>query len=440
MVKRTDAELFSALVTRGSKSDVLKLPDVLVMDPDAREIMQWLKAYVTDYRRVPSAKIMKRQTGFKAVEVSEGVSYYQDEARKRLLYTEFLGPFGDLRDAMADKSPEEVVLLARQIIGIYQTTAARDDGIAALYDVARDVVADYHIARHTVGLRGTSSGWTWMDEQTDGFQKGDLITFVGRPGVGKSTLLLYTALHSWLSGNSVLFLSMEMPALQLVRRFIGLWTGINPQLIKRGRLSTDARDFMTSSIEGIPDMPEFRIMAGNFRKSVGSLRAAAEEMEPDEIDADASYLIQPDSKANNKASRRENAADTIEGLKMLALDLDRPLKQSVQFNRAATKPKSSGTENANPVAHLGLDKIGETDVIGQSSSIVVGIETGDPPHAHSERYLGILKGREGEFGWMKINYQFQPANFSQITTSAEANRPALTGTRPVDLSHMDSVA
>jgi len=304
MVKKTDAELFSVLIKRGTKADILKIPDVLVMEDDAREIMQFLKRYASEHRGVPSKKILRRETGFKCVDVTENVSYYADRARKRLLYT--------------------------------------------------------------------------------------------------------------------------------------IWTGINPQLIKRGRLSTDAHGYMVETIEGIPDMPEFRIMAGNFRKSVGSLRAAAEEMEPDEIDADASYLIQPDTKANNKASRRENAADTIEGLKMLALDLDRPVKQSVQFNRSATKPKSSGSENTNPVAHLGLDKIGETDVIGQSSSIVAGIEVGDPPHSQNERYIGILKGREGEFGWMKINYRFQPANFSQITTSAEANRAALTGTRPVDLSHMDT--
>jgi len=438
MVKKTDAELFSVLIKRGTKADILKIPDVLVMEDDAREIMQFLKRYASEHRGVPSKKILRRETGFKCVDVTENVSYYADRARKRLLYTRYLGPFGDLREAMADQDPMTVVQHAREIIAISQSLAGQDEGVQSLYDVAREVVSDYDIARHTIGLRGTSSGWPWLDEQTDGFQKGDLITLVGRPGVGKSTLLLYTALHSWLAGNSVLFLSMEMPALQLVRRFVGIWTGINPQLIKRGRLSTDAHGYMVETIEGIPDMPEFRIMAGNFRKSVGSLRAAAEEMEPDEIDADASYLIQPDTKANNKASRRENAADTIEGLKMLALDLDRPVKQSVQFNRSATKPKSSGSENTNPVAHLGLDKIGETDVIGQSSSIVAGIEVGDPPHSQNERYIGILKGREGEFGWMKINYRFQPANFSQITTSAEANRAALTGTRPVDLSHMDT--
>jgi hypothetical protein len=66
------------------------------------------------------------------------------------------------------------------------------------------------------------------------------------------------------------------------------------------------------------------------------------------------------------------------------------------------------------VAHLSLEKIGETDVIGQASSIVLGIAKPPAPYSEVQRWIAFLKGREGEQGVIKVNYRFQPVNFDMI--------------------------
>ena len=117
----------------------------------------------------------------------------------------------------------------------------------------------------------------------------------------------------------------------------------------------------------------------------------------------------------------------------MTIDLNRPIIQSVQFNRKAELVRTrENTGNTNPTSHLSLAKIGETDVIGQSSSIVFGVAKAFAPHTLDRRWLAFLKGREGEGGTFQIRYEFSPVNFGLVSIGAEDNSDA---ERP-NLSHM----
>ena len=183
--------------------------------------------------------------------------------------------------------------------------------------------------------------------------------------------------------------------------------------------------------------------AGSFRQSVPAVRALCEELSPDIVFVDASYLLIPQKKRAGSSGRRESVSDVVEELKALAIDINRPIIQSVQFNRQAEKPtkqvrthdsrgegrsdnstnnESAGNrinamneEHTNNVLHLSLAKIGETDVVGQASSIVLGLDKyAYAPFEDSRRYLAVLKGREGESGVFVVNYNFSPVNFDEV--------------------------
>jgi hypothetical protein len=159
-----------------------------------------------------------------------------------------------------------------------------------------------------------------------------------------------------------------------------------------------------------------------------TVRALAESMNPDIVYVDASYLLLPEKKRFGQNSRREQVSDVIGDLRKTSLALDRPFIQSVQFNREAKRdrvraPGQSGEqqeERRSPIAHLSLEKIAETDVIGQASVIVIGIEKYNAPFEDVRRWMGFLKGREGETGYWGVNYSFNPVDFSII-------RPEATG-------------
>ena len=96
---------------------------------------------------------------------------------------------------------------------------------------------------------------------------------------------------------------------------------------------------------------------------------------------------------------------------MLAEDLDVPVVISYQFNRQAVKDKKKGASEA------GLEDIAYTDAIGQLSSIVLGLLQPESIETIKQREIQVLKGRNGEHGKFKINWNFDHGpdymNFTQ---------------------------
>jgi replicative DNA helicase len=409
----TGIELLSVLRKTGSSSLLREVPETFFLENDEKRAFQWLVDYVQEHQSFPQASTFKRETDITLVKTREPVDYYVDRARKRALFYAISNKLSELQEAVADKDPDLAADLAQEITLIRNNLSTQSTGVTTLQSAMAGVFDDHNIAKWQPLLRGIPSGWGAVDAVTNGWQNGDLITFVGRPGLGKTYMLLKNAHSAWQAGKSVLFVSMEMTTTQIARRFLGLNSGINPDIIRKG-LSSDVEAQLklscneTMSSRGVP----FHLIAGNFKKSVDAVQAAAHELRPDIILVDASYLLSPAKKRQGSSGRRESVSDVIEELGSLAKSLDRPILNTVQFNRQAVRgpavASSGGAGRSNPLAHLGLHKIGETDVVGQVSSIVMGIELYEPPNEFSKRYLGVLKGREGEFGHWVINYRFSP--------------------------------
>jgi replicative DNA helicase len=252
------------------------------------------------------------------------------------------------------------------------------------------------------GPRGVTYGWEPLDELTQGAMPGTVTTLVARPSMGKSYFLIRMANAAWRAGNSVLFVSMEMPNLQTGRRAIGMLAGLNPDLIRRGRLSQWGENMLHETVASINYGAPFNLVSGSFRKSVADIDLLIGEFQPDVVYIDASYLLQPERKDSRRA-RWENMAEVQEGLQKLALKWNRPIIQTVQFNRDA-KDKSKGD----------LATIGGTDIIGQVSSVVLGLFPGEGVNETIRRTVKILKNRDQALGEFETNYLFNPPNFDWV--------------------------
>lgn len=436
--------LMSALRRAGSRLAVEEVPDNYFLDSE--EVAAWhrFRDHVREYRAFPGPQTFRRLTGQQPLVTTEPLNYYVDDARRRYMFKAMTPLMQQMGDAMRARAPEQMAEFAKQMVRIEAETARRGEARFLRLDQALDeVVRDHDEAMWSGGaLRGITSGWEPFDRMSSGHMKGDLNTFVGRPGRGKTYVLLYQAWKAWLEGNAVVFVSMELAALQLARRLVGLSTGINPNLIKRG-LSTPVRQMMVDNMQAMRNGVPFYIVVGGMRKSVPVIKSLFDELNPDAGYIDASYLLTPEKKRGSNSGRRENVADVVEELKQLALDTDRPIIQSVQFNRQAVRhqpraqreggdQEQEPEQRQNPVAHLSLERIGETDVVGQASSIVIGVEKALAPFENSRRVLGFLKGREGEHGYFTINYGFNPVNLDYLRINDNADE----GDGTVDLAWM----
>lgn len=103
---------------------------------------------------------------------------------------------------------------------------------------------DAYMEKHgQEGLNGITSGVKGLDDLTGGWKNDDLILLAGRLGEGKSLLgglFAYNAWHSFVSagiGSPVIFISTEMPKLEVAYRLDTLRQHFSNRALSEGKLS-----------------------------------------------------------------------------------------------------------------------------------------------------------------------------------------------------------
>ena len=87
------------------------------------------------------------------------------------------------------------------------------------------------------GLAGLSTSITALDAATGGMITGNLIVIAGRPGMGKTALIVNIALGVAKHGEGVLVFSLEMSAKELALRVLSKECDVPAADLQRGRLS-----------------------------------------------------------------------------------------------------------------------------------------------------------------------------------------------------------
>jgi hypothetical protein len=67
----------------------------------------------------------------------------------------------------------------------------------------------------------------------------------------------------------------------------------------------------------------------------------------------------------------------------------------------------------------GLDDIGYSDAIGQSSSIALGLFQEEGIETMNSRRIKIMKGRSGEVGQFSIAWDFTSMDFRQVSPAVD---------------------
>lgn len=104
----------------------------------------------------------------------------------------------------------------------------------------QSVAAMAERCEQTEVLTGVPTSLDWLDMQTAGLQRGDLIILAARPSVGKTAMAVQVATHAALSGLPVLFLSLEMTGAQLTDRMLAHVAGVDMQAIRQPKRMDEA--------------------------------------------------------------------------------------------------------------------------------------------------------------------------------------------------------
>lgn len=252
---------------------------------------------------------------------------------------------------------------AATVLGKRQFVSIRDAADAMLKS-ASDRAAGQAVVAATTGVN-------LLDETIGGLQAGDLAVYAGRPGMGKSALLMTSALRSAMEGRPVLFFSLEMTQERLLQR-IGCdldfdthagrplsysWfrngTAKHDDIARLGDALTRLPDSLTIIENGSLDIHEIAAMsrAHAARHNVMGLVV---------ID----YLQKVSAGDRYRGNRVQEVTEISGAAKALAMRLKWPVVVGAQLNR--------GVENREE-KRPNLTDLRESGAIEQDADCVVGL-------------------------------------------------------------------
>lgn len=264
------------------------------------------------------------------------------------------------------------------------------------------------------------TSWRRLNKIIGGWRDSGLYVIGGRPGQGKTIVLLQAAWDLASSGRKVLFVSLEMPVKQLQHRILAQALSLDVSAIADNKLNFDVMSADGSKASAKDLVADAQIVLND-----NLLMFAPAEITPTKLrsimkkqlrqgDLDAvfvDYLQIADDDA--KHSVRNDEIRAISGkFKKIAKQFDLPLITAVQLNRevenrAKGKPK--------------LTDIGESDKIGMDADVAIMIhrehQSGDDPDAQgSDLYLYVVKNRHGRTGAARFVAQDAFSRITEKTT------------------------
>jgi replicative DNA helicase len=385
---------------------------------------EWAVAHLKQNHALPQVETLVQAfpSEFSAMDTVEPPSYYLKHLENRFIYQqinkanlgsqEILKNLNDAPDNQKAKMLEDAEQVLRQTVNQITMQRYRQ----RILDVGKEgpsmVLAAYHNAA-TQDLVA-KFGWPYMDEQCGSIMPGEMVSFVGRPAMGKTWLTLKMALENWQQQKqNVMFVSMEMATLPIAQRIAAMYThcGIG-QLKIHGFSSSTYMNFATSLKVMGQEEAKFYVIDGNLAASVEDIYTLADMLLCRIVVIDGGYLVKH---RNTRLDRFQRVAENVELMKQNGSDLDCITAVSWQLNREAEKKKKDGKE-------VTVGEIGYSDAIGQISSIVLGLFEDDGVETMKRRKVNVMKGRNGEIGEFSIAWDFADMVFDQVDPAPQGTQ------------------
>jgi replicative DNA helicase len=307
------------------------------------------------------------------------------------------------------KTEEQISDAMRELLALAETARA-GGGLVTAKELVRELLDD--LDRRRDGAQGLSIGLPDFDSYSSGLEAGDLVVIAGRPGMGKTALLVSIAAHVSKSTGVAVF-SAEMSSQQLMRRCVSLLGSVPQGKLRRASNLEDADWQAIGDAAG--KVAERRLWIddralpalGHIRSEVMTLKAKAGL---GLVMVDYVQLIQ-----GAGANRYEQLRDVAYGLKGLAKEAGIPVILLAQLNR--------GVETRGDNKRGRLSDLRDSGAIEEAADIVGMLYSeGYYDPGHSMAYVlecAIEKNRNGERG--ECLWYFA-GEFSRVATLQEGAR------------------
>ncbi len=257
---------------------------------------------------------------------------------------------------------------------------------------------------------GILTGFSKLDELTQGFHPSDLVIIAARPSMGKTSLALNIVDHVAVKQRvPVAIFSLEMSAKEVTKRMLCSRARVNSQRLKASftdddvwqRLSEAAGELTSASIF-IDDNADIGIL--ELRSKVRRLKA---QHDIGLVVVDYIQLMGSDRRHENRV---QEIAAISRGLKILGRDFNIPVIAVSQLSREPEK------HNRPPI----LSDLRESGAIEQDADLIIFIHRQDQYDRDNDELKGrasinLAKHRNGPTGSFELAFISQYALFKDIS-------------------------
>lgn len=260
-------------------------------------------------------------------------SYYANIVREKSVLRSLITTGTDmLRRAFAEDG-DAVQQLASAERSLIELRMNRDplSGARHIAEIAAEAVHRIRADAATLACPGVMTGLADLDEIQGAIHGGELFVLAARPGRGKTSFAIQWAQHVAKRRGNVLFVSLEMSGLELVKRALCGAAGISSTRVRSGQASLAEIDLLADALP-VFDVPVH--VVANRRMSIGHITAAARRLQTSGglamVVVDYIGRVQPD---NIRCPRHEQVTQIVCDLKTLARELDVPVLALCQLKR-----------------------------------------------------------------------------------------------------------
>jgi len=351
-----------------------------------------------------------------SVPTSIHVEFYGHIVERAAIRRRLISAAGQIAALAYEEAGEvdEVIDQAEQILfGISERRLTRD-----LVPIDR-VIREYfnrieYLYQHRGEPVGVPTGFIDLDRLLGGMQRSDLLIIAGRPGMGKTALLLAMAHTAAKKFNQrVALFSLEMSREQVVQRLVSAETGIDSRRLRLGELEEDEWPLFVHATGVLAELPIFiddtpSISALQLRTKARRLHA---EYGLDLVIVDYLQLMRGDFRSENRVQEISSISRSLKGL---ARELNVPVLAASQLSRAV-----ESRQDKHPI----LSDLRESGSIEQDADVVMFIYRDELYNPDTEfpnlADISVAKHRNGPTGRVQLYFHEQLATFSDAETRIE---------------------
>ncbi|OAN41877.1 replicative DNA helicase [Mycolicibacterium iranicum] len=323
------------------------------------------------------------------------------EAGTRVVQYGYAGADGADVNEIVDRAQAE-------IYDVTERRAAED--FVVLEEILQPTMDEIDAIASEGGIsKGVPTGFTDLDDLTNGLHPGQMIVVAARPGMGKSTLGLDFMRSCSIKNQlpSIVF-SLEMSKTEIVMRLLSAEAKIKLADMRSGRMSDDDWTKLARRMSEISEAPLYIDDSPNL--TMMEIRAKARRLKQK---ADLRLIVidylQLMTSGKKVESRQQEVSEFSRQIKLLAKELEVPVVAMSQLNR--------GPEQRTDKKPM-LSDLRESGSIEQDADLVIllhrpdAFETDDPRGGEAD--LIVAKHRAGPTRTVTVAHQLHLSRFANM--------------------------